>query len=68
MFAETVIFTSYAEADRMFMLRDTAKRAQAAGVASETETTSWLEGLEQADQAGCFFAALTLFFVSGRKS
>lgn len=67
LFAETMIFTSYAEAERMFRLRDTAKRAQAAGVVVEAEVTSWLEELEQADQGGRFFAALTFFFVSGRK-
>jgi len=66
-FADTVMLTSYAEADRIFRLQDTAKRAQTAGVVSETEATSWLEELEQADQAGWFFAALTFFFVSGRK-
>jgi len=51
-FADTVMLTSYAEAERIFRLQDTAKRAQAAGVVSEAEGTSWLEELKQADQAG----------------
>lgn len=66
-FADTMMLTSYAEADRIFRLQDTAKRAQAAGVVAEAEGTAWLEGLKQADQAGRFFAAMTFFFVSGRK-
>jgi ubiquinone/menaquinone biosynthesis C-methylase UbiE len=66
-FADTILFTSYAEADRIFRLQDTAKRAQAAGVVSEAEGTAWLEELDRANQAGRFFAALTFFFVSGRK-
>jgi hypothetical protein len=66
-FADTVMFTSYAEADRIFRLRDTAKQAQAAGVVSEAEGTAWLEELEQAEKVGQFFAAMTFFFVSGRK-
>ncbi len=66
-FADTMMFTSYAEADQIFRLQDTAKRAQAAGVVSEAEGTAWLEELQQADQGGQFFAAMTFFFVRGRK-
>jgi ubiquinone/menaquinone biosynthesis C-methylase UbiE len=66
-FADTVMFTSYAEADRIFKLQDTAKQAQAAGVVSEAEGTAWLEELEQAEKAGQFFAAMTFFFVRGCK-
>lgn len=66
-FADTVMFTSYAEADQIFKLKDTAKQAQAAGVVSEAEGTAWLEELAQAEKAGQFFAAMTFFFVRGRK-
>jgi hypothetical protein len=48
-------------------LRDHTARAQEAGVVSAAEAASWLRAVEQADHAGQFFAALTFFFVSGRK-
>ena len=67
MFADTVMLTTYAEANQVLRLQETAERVQAAGMASEAEVTSWLKELEQADQAGHFFAGFTCFFASGRK-
>jgi SAM-dependent methyltransferase len=65
--AETVLYTDYALAAQLLRLRDHTARAQEAGVVSAVEVASWLKELEQADQAGRFFAALTFFCVSGRK-
>lgn len=47
--------------------REFTDRAQEAGEVSATEVASWLGELEQASQEGRFFAAMTFFFVSGRK-
>lgn len=47
--------------------REYTDRAQAAGVVSAAEAASWLGELEKTDQEGRFFAAMTFFFVSGRK-
>jgi ubiquinone/menaquinone biosynthesis C-methylase UbiE len=66
-FAETLMFTDYPQADAVFQLQETAAQAQAAGVLSFTEAREWLDDLEQAQQAGRFFATLTSFCVSGRK-
>jgi ubiquinone/menaquinone biosynthesis C-methylase UbiE len=65
--AETVLYTAYALTAQLLRLRDHTARAQEAGVVSAAEVTSWLRELEQAGQAGRFFAALTFFCVSGRK-
>ena len=65
--AETVLYTEYALTAQLLRLREHTARAQEAGVVSAAEAASWLGELEQADQAGRFFAALTFFFVSGRK-
>jgi ubiquinone/menaquinone biosynthesis C-methylase UbiE len=66
-FADTVMLTTYAEANQVLQLEDKAARIQAAGTASEAEVTAWLQELRQADQAGHFFAGFTCFFASGRK-
>jgi hypothetical protein len=61
------MFTDYMQANQVFKLQETATHAQAAGVVSPTEVNRWLNDLEQANQAGKFFAAMTAFCVSGRK-
>jgi ubiquinone/menaquinone biosynthesis C-methylase UbiE len=66
-FAENFMMTDDPLADHLFRLREMTKRAQTAGVVSETEANQWVEQLEQAQQAGQFFFATTVFFVSGRK-
>jgi ubiquinone/menaquinone biosynthesis C-methylase UbiE len=66
-FADTVMLTTYAEANQVLQLEDKVTRLQAAGTASEAEVTAWLKALRQADQAGHFFAGFTCFFAHGRK-
>jgi ubiquinone/menaquinone biosynthesis C-methylase UbiE len=65
--AETLVFTDYTQADRVFQLQETAAQAQAAEAVSSAEANKWLNGLEQAHELGSFFAAATGFCVSGRK-
>jgi ubiquinone/menaquinone biosynthesis C-methylase UbiE len=67
-FAETLMFTDYPQADAIFQLRETAAQAQAAGVLSSTEAREGLDDLEQAQHAQRFFATVTGFCVSGRKA
>lgn len=66
-FADTAILTDYALANEIWRLRETAERAQEAGVISAAQAASWLGELERASQAGRFFGAITVFVVSGRK-
>jgi hypothetical protein len=61
------MFTDYTQANQVFNLQETVIHAQAAGVVSPTDVNRWLNHLEEANQAGKFFAAVTGFFVSGRK-
>jgi hypothetical protein len=63
--AHTIIFERLDVADAVFNLRETAQRASARSVVSVAEATGWLEYLENADQAGHFLAAATLFTVGG---
>lgn len=67
MFAETLMFTDYSQADAVFKLRETTLRAQVMGAITPTEASDWLDALEQAQKAGRFFASVTTFCVSGRK-
>ena len=66
-FADTVMVTDYTQANQLFNLQETAGQAQAAGVVSPTEVTQWLNDLEQANQAGQFFAAVSGYFCVGHK-
>jgi ubiquinone/menaquinone biosynthesis C-methylase UbiE len=66
-FAETLTFTDYPQADAVFKLQETAAHAQAAGAISAAEVRAWLDDLEHAQQAGRFFASVTTFGVSGQK-
>jgi SAM-dependent methyltransferase len=50
-----------------FALQRAAALAQAARVVTAAEAAGWLGQLEGASQAGCFFQAMLLFTVSGRK-
>ena len=56
--ADTWIRTDYPVFMQFLRFREYTDRAQAA---------SWLGELEKTDQEGRFFAAMTFFFVSGRK-
>jgi ubiquinone/menaquinone biosynthesis C-methylase UbiE len=66
--AGTLEFVDYPQANRVLMFEATAKQAVAAGLASEDEADRWLQDLETSHALGRFFAALTGFCVSGRKS
>jgi ubiquinone/menaquinone biosynthesis C-methylase UbiE len=65
--ADTWIQTDYPVFLQFLRFREYTDRAQAAGVMSAAEAASWLGELEKIDQEGRFFAAMTFFFVSGRK-
>lgn len=65
--ADTWIQTDYPLFLQFLRFREYTERAQAAGVVSAAEAASWLEELEKTDREGCFFAAMTFFFVCGRK-
>lgn len=67
-FPSSLMFTDYPQADAVFKLQETAARAQAAGVLSSAEARGWLGDLEEAQHAGRFFATVTGFCASGRKS
>jgi ubiquinone/menaquinone biosynthesis C-methylase UbiE len=63
----THVVTDFALADHLFFLQDTVKEAQAAGLITNSEVIAWLDDLTRASREGCFFSALTLFVVGGRK-
>lgn len=65
--ADTWLPTDYAIAAQLLRLREHTERAREAGAVSATEAASWLGELEEAGKTGRFFAAMTFFFVSGRK-
>lgn len=67
-FADTLILSDYTQASQIFKLQETAAHAQAAGIISAGEVTSWLNSLKQAHLAGKFFSALTFFCASGCKT
>jgi SAM-dependent methyltransferase len=67
LFPETLMFTTYVEANRVFKLQEIADHAQAAGVMSAQDAGKWIGALKQADDSGRFFAAVTGFCVQGRK-
>jgi hypothetical protein len=63
----TLVWNDYAQATEMLRLGSIVEHAQKAGVVAPTEAEEWLRSLEQADQRGRFFSAITGFHVSGRK-
>jgi SAM-dependent methyltransferase len=65
--ADTLMFTDFAQADSILKLREVAEHARAALAVPDTDADRWLAGLEQSDQAGRFFAAVTGFCVGGIK-
>ncbi|HEV8306575.1 MAG TPA: methyltransferase domain-containing protein [Methylomirabilota bacterium] len=52
--------------DSVLKLRDKAEAAATAGVVSAAEAARWLASLEDADRAGGFLCAVTVFTVRGR--
>jgi hypothetical protein len=61
------VMTDSALAQQLFRFQEIAALAQAAGVASASEATAWLTALGAAGAEERFFAAMTFFFVTGRK-
>ncbi len=64
--ADTLLFTDYALADLTVALGTRVRQAQDAEVITEHEAAEWLESLNEAAEAGRFFAAMTCFTVGGR--
>jgi len=64
---DTLIPTDLGIADTVFKLGEMIKRALEAGVVSDSEADSWSCELKQADERGEFYAALTMFCISGVK-
>lgn len=62
----TAIVTEYDE--EVLKLREKAEHAAEAGVISTSDAAGWVATLEEADRAGRFFCALTLFTVRGLKT
>jgi ubiquinone/menaquinone biosynthesis C-methylase UbiE len=65
--ADTLLFTDYDLADLTVALGTRVRQAQDAEVITEHEAAEWLESLNEAAEAGHFFAAMTCFTIGGRK-
>jgi hypothetical protein len=63
----TAVYSNLAEADTVGLLRVSATQAAKKGVVSAAEAEAWIAALEQADRAGDFFAAATLFVAAARR-
>jgi ubiquinone/menaquinone biosynthesis C-methylase UbiE len=66
-FPYTLMETNFARGTAGFDFPGAAAYAQAGGVVSAEEATTWLEQLQAADRAGCFFSAMSYFIASGQK-
>jgi ubiquinone/menaquinone biosynthesis C-methylase UbiE len=64
----TVIDTDYDVFNRQYDLPRVVARAQEAGALTAEEAESWLRDVESRAKRGSFFASMTCFGVSGRKS
>jgi len=65
--ADALTITDLTLADGVFKLREMAEQAQNAGAVTTSEAETWLQALKHADESGEFFAALTMFCLSGAK-
>lgn len=63
----TWLSTELAEVERMLGLDRVIDQAVASGLVGADQAATWLNGLQAADAAGCFFWATTAFLVSGRR-
>ena len=63
----TMIVNDYALADPIFGLSECAERAAEKGIITKEERKRWLESREDARREDCFFSAVTVFVVCGRK-
>jgi ubiquinone/menaquinone biosynthesis C-methylase UbiE len=61
----TLSFADFEAADGVLGVTGRIERLQAAGEVSDETAASWLATLHEADDAGTFFASLTLFTVAG---
>ena len=64
-FPATALVTAYDDA--VLRLREKAEAAHAAGVISAAEAARWLDAVEEADRAGRFLCAVTVFTARGRR-
>jgi ubiquinone/menaquinone biosynthesis C-methylase UbiE len=64
---QTIVFTQFELADQVLDLVQTARRAEAGSEADAPEVNTWLQELQQFNQAQQFFCAFTAFIVSGEK-
>jgi hypothetical protein len=65
--ADNLVFSDFSQADFVFQLREAAVQASAVGIVSRPAAKEWLNHLEEAQERGAFFAAVTGFCVGGRK-
>lgn len=63
----TIVFTQFDLADQVLALVQTAHRAEASDIASQSDIRTWLHELQQFDQSQQFFCSFTAFIVSGKK-
>lgn len=61
------IITDFDLADRIYNLRQSARRATAAGIIEEEKGRRWLRELLDQSRRGCFFCALTAYTAVGHK-
>lgn len=60
-----LVLTGFETADEVLGLTGRVERAVAAGGVADDEAEAWLDGLRAADEAGSFFASLTIYTVAG---
>lgn len=61
------VLTDYTLADRLWGLDRNAARAREVGIISMNECATWIESLQQAARAECFFGTASGFGVCGLK-
>ena len=66
--SDTLWLTDFAFTEKAMELRETATKLVEQGIMSKDEIAAWLQEQEERGRTGRFFAAVTGFAVSGRKS
>lgn len=61
------VISDFETADRVYNLRETARRTAARGAISETDGAGWIRELIERTARGCFQAVLVAYTVAGRK-
>jgi len=64
---ETIVLTQFDLADQILAFVQTARKAEACGIASQSAIQEWLNELQHFDQSQQFFCSFTIFIVSGKK-